>query len=70
MSKDKPEADMTVYERTLIRALINEADAVLTEPGGDDEQVVAAFLDRVPVEAATVLCREVLRRHGREGEDL
>ena len=70
MSDMEQEADMTVYERTLIRALINEADAVLTEPGGDDEQVVAAFLDRVPVEAATVLCREVLRRHGREGEDL
>ena len=60
--------DMTVYERALIRALINEADAVLTEPGGGDEQIVAAFLDRVPVEAATVLCREVLRRRGAAAE--
>ena len=70
MSDMKRDADMTVYERTLIRALIKEAAAVLDERGGDDgdELLVAAFLDRVPVEAAEVLRREVLRRGGAGGE--
>ena len=68
----KRDADMTVYERTLIRALIREAAAVLAEHGGDDgdERRVAAFLDRVPVEAAEVLRREVLRRGGAGGEQV
>ena len=63
MSDGECDGDMNVYERTLIRALIGEANAALVERD-DDEQVVAAFLDGVSVQAVEVLCREVLRRRG------
>ena len=59
---------MNDRERRLIRDLISEANNALME-GEGDEQIVALFLDAVTVQAATALYREVLRRHGRAGED-
>ena len=61
MSDGERTGDMTVYERTLIRGLISEANNALMERD-DDEQIVAQFLEAVTVQAATVLYREVLRR--------
>ncbi len=60
--------DMTVYERTLIRGLISDANNALMERD-DDEQIVAAFLEGMTVQAVEVLHREVLRRHRQDGED-
>ncbi len=54
---------MNDRERRLIRDLISEANNALMERD-DDEQIVAQFLEAVTVQAATVLYREVLRRHG------
>ena len=67
MSDGEREGDMSVYERTLIRALISEANNALMEQDSD-EQIVATFLDGVTVQGVTALYREVMRRQG--GEDL
>ncbi len=68
MSDGERGGDMTVYERTLIRGLISDANNALMERD-DDEQIVAAFLEGVTVQAVEVLYREVLRRHRQDGED-
>ena len=60
---------MNDRERRLIRGLISEVNNALME-GEGDEQIVAQFLEAVPVQAATVLYREVLRRQGAAEEQL
>ena len=54
---------MNDRERELILGIISEANNALLKHE-DNQQMVEAFLDAISVQAANVLYREVLRRHG------
>jgi hypothetical protein len=58
---------MNERDHELVLGIINAAVNALSQQG-DDQQMAETFLDSITVQGATLLYREVIRRHGQTGD--